>query len=116
MNLKTLLILSDQGLSLDTKDSLRYHHLTLTSPLLGELTFTLSNLITSLPMIGVLRNFNYLNNHSLTFLKIYLTILLKLNYPSKGNQTNIRYKTPFIAPHLTNHISSSISLNPNFIM
>ena len=38
-----------------------------------------------------------------------------LNYPSKSNQTNLRSSTPSFTPHPISHISSLLSLNPNFI-
>ena len=97
------------------KDSQKSHHLTTTSLLLGELTFTLLNLITSLPMLGILTTTNYLNNHSFTFPNNITYHFLQLNYPSKGNQTNLRSKSPSVTPHLTSHISSFLSLNQNFI-
>ena len=98
------------------KDSQRSHHLTTTSPLLGEHTFTPSNPITSLPMVGVLTTSNFLNNHSFTFPNNITYHFLQLNYPLKGNQTNIRSNTPSKRPHVTSHISSFLSINPNFIM
>ena len=81
----TLLVLSHQIYFMKTSNSKSSHHITTTSPLLGELAFTLSNRNTSLTIIGVLNNFKLSQQSLLHISNIVPYHSFQLNYPSKGN-------------------------------